>query len=101
MRLSQAGIGMAPTLVTFDFHKTSALSTLRLPAVAEGWAVTPIDVSGVTLFSPVVDGGQIGVACTASYGYAQYRVSATLIPTPLRGGFDPRATPTRRFLAPA
>ena len=63
-------------VVTFDFHKTSALSTLRLPAVAEGWAITPIDVSGVTLFSPVVDSGQIGVACTASYGYAQYRVSA-------------------------
>lgn len=66
----------ADIVVTFDFHKTSALSTLRLPAVAEGWAVTPIAVSGVTLFSPVVDSGQIGVACTASYGYAQYRVSA-------------------------
>lgn len=63
-------------IVTLDFHKTSALSTISLPAVAEGWAVTPIDVSGVTLFSPVVDGGQIGVACTASYGYAQYRASA-------------------------
>lgn len=66
----------ADIIVTFDFHKTSALSTIALPAVAEGWAVTPIDVSGVTLFSPVVDSGQIGVACTASYGYAQYRVSA-------------------------
>lgn len=64
-------------IVSLDFHKTSALSTIQLPAVSEGWAVTPIDVSNVTLFSPVVDGGQIGVACTASYGYAQYRVSAT------------------------
>ena len=63
-------------VITFDFHKTSALSTIRLPAVAEGWVVTPIDASGVTLFSPVVDGGQVGVACTAPYGYAQYRVSA-------------------------
>ncbi|MFM7010797.1 MAG: hypothetical protein ACKO0Z_15990, partial [Betaproteobacteria bacterium] len=64
-------------VVTFDFHKTSTFSTISLPAVAEGCSVTPIDSLAVSLLSPIVDGGKIGVACTASYGYAQYRVSAT------------------------
>ncbi len=63
-------------VVTVDFHKVSTLSTIGLPAVAEGWAVTAIESTAVTLFSPVVDGGQIAVACTAAYGHAQYRVSA-------------------------
>lgn len=62
-------------VVTVDFHRTSSMCAISLPVVTEGWSITTIESTAVTLISPVVDGGRLAVSCSATYGHAQFRIA--------------------------
>ena len=57
------------------FHKLSALTTIPLCADVNGWTVSVVTATSVSLLSPVVVGAVVPVECTATYGYAVLRVS--------------------------
>ena len=63
-------------IIVLDFHKTSELSRVILPAFCNGWSCSLIDSQNVTLLSNIIiDSGGVAVACTATYGYAIIRVA--------------------------
>lgn len=63
-------------VVVLDFHKTSALSRVILPAFCDTWRCSLVDSQNVNLLSDlVIDGGGVAVTCTATYGYAIIRVA--------------------------
>lgn len=63
-------------VVRVDFHKTSAMTKIALPAFAEGWVARVVDAQNVSVLSPVVDNRELAVSCGSTYGYAVIRLSA-------------------------
>jgi len=63
-------------VVILDFHKTSDLSRVILPACCDNWRCSMLDSQNVKLLSDIViDSGGISVSCTATYGFAVIRVA--------------------------
>ncbi len=63
-------------VVIIDFHKMSTLTLLQIPVNFDGWFAQFVDSSNVKMLSPVVNGGYLAVACSATYGFAEILLTA-------------------------